>query len=39
MLLENKALTITLGWLHGSARGPLGIAGLLLIVFLIWRGR
>jgi hypothetical protein len=40
VLTEPNGLDITIGWLHGSAQGPLGIAALFLLVLLLkWRAR
>jgi len=37
VLLETNALTIKLGWLQGSALGPLAIAVFLIIVLVLIR--
>jgi hypothetical protein len=40
VLLEPNALSVTIGWLHASAQGPLGIGALLLLLLLLkWRVR
>jgi hypothetical protein len=40
VLTESNALEFSIGWLHGSAQGPLGISALLLLVLLLkWRPR